>query len=453
MARHPLEVISKPASNLQLSLVLKERGIIKLSEPTFIDSSELIFASCTLRGEFLKSDKKSRQILILIAVCFSPLSCVPATKGLNNSGTKEARVVKTADGGEFVIWSEKIQALQWEFADDPQDAVCFLTSYLSKKQVEERKKEQDSLIQAYSKLRTETRTRNLRKFLSDVNNFKNPLKSQKLDTLWPWISRESNQQLAEFGVLIRHFGNFASPFKNASLKRPLSEKGFRQFLDTKISESSQEVSALVAKPLPEPESGLTPAEFRSNTQSAELAGHLLGLGVMGALFIASGGAAIGGLSAITFLASPFVILLAGPMSRAHYVTKTLSAKQEIISQQRADEIADLNRQLAPQQALFQSLKESKNVVEEVEAAEIANMAASLNNEIEKLVAEYIDSGSNEEEILDKFYAAYPNPTEEKILPLLQKFKENTAYYKNTKCPENAKGTSLDSYWMSPANWM
>jgi hypothetical protein len=35
----------------------------------------------------------------------------------------------------------------------------------------------------------------------------------------------------------------------------------------------------------------------------------------------------------------------------------------------------------------------------------------------------------------------------------EKFKENTAYYKNTKCPENAKDTSLDNYWMSPANWM
>jgi hypothetical protein len=102
--------------------------------------------------------------------------------------------------------------------------------------------------------------------------------------------------------------------------------------------------------------------------------------------------------------------------------------------------------------VFQSLKESKNVVEEVEAAEIATMAASLNSEIEKLVAEYIDSGSNEEEILDKFFAANPNPTEE-ILTLLEKFKENTAYYKNTKCPENAKDTSLDNYWMSPANWM
>ena len=133
----------------------------------------------------MKSDKKPRATPISIAVCLLLLGCIPVTKRLNDSATKEARVVKTADGGEFVIWSEKIQALQWEFADEPQDAVCFLTSYLSKKQVEERKKEQDSLVQAYAKLRTETRTRNLRKFLSDVNNFKNPLKSQKLETLWP----------------------------------------------------------------------------------------------------------------------------------------------------------------------------------------------------------------------------------------------------------------------------
>lgn len=401
----------------------------------------------------MKSNQKAMMTSISIAVCVLLLGCIPVTKKLNNSATNEARVVKTADGGEFVIWSEKIEALQWDFADEPHDAVCFLTSYLSKSQVEEWKKKEDPLLQAYARLRTETRTRNLRKFLGDVNNFRNPLKSQKLDTLWPWISRESNQELADFGLLIRHFGNFASPFKNTALKHPLSEKGFKQFLETKISESSQEISALVAKPLPEPESGLTPGEFRRNSQSAELAGNLIGLGVMGALFLASGGAAIGSLSAITFLASPFVMLLAGPMSRAHYVTKTLSAKKEMISQQRADEIADLNRHLAPQQAVFQSLKESRKVVEEVEAAEIAKMAASLNSEIEKLVAEYVNSGSDEEEILEKFYSSNLNFSDPSIVKALEDFKEKTTHYKNTQCPENSKDTSLDSYWMSPANWM
>jgi hypothetical protein len=411
----------------------------------------------------------SKYVLMGLILAQATVSCSPSKKlfSTDNAKTKQANVIATSDGGEFVIWSEKVGALQWSFDAEPTNAICFLTSYLSKGQIEAWKKKEEPLLAAYKTLKKqknqETRKKFFASFKKDIiasGRFQNPFKEAEMDRLWPWMDREATGQLKDFEVILRHFGNFKSPIlKDQGVNHPINEIGFREFLETKMSEPSSKLATLRSQPLPEPVSGMTPEEFNKGSKNTDMTFLSIGTGTIFALIAASGGAGLSGPLVPVFLLSMPFMMAGRSVWEGFNRHKTLSAQKAVITAARAEELKSLEAQLAPQKVLFESLKAGKEVVSETDAAEAENMSKKLNAEIESLVSEFVTSGANEEQVFQEWYFHSRDLTDPKLAQNQQEFFDKASYFKNTKCPQNAgddksgASTSLNTYFMVPANWM
>jgi hypothetical protein len=68
-------------------------------------------------------------------------------------------------------------------------------------------------------------------------------------------------------------------------------------------------------------------------------------------------------------------------------------------------------------------------------------------------------GANEEQVFQEWYFHSRDLTDPKLAQNQQEFFDKASYFKNTKCPQNAgddksgASTSLNTYFMVPANWM